>query len=32
LSEVWLYFVHSQASSFHEAVKKVEGQSIWSNW
>jgi hypothetical protein len=28
LSEVWLYFVHSQASSFHEAVKKVEGQSI----
>jgi hypothetical protein len=26
LSEVWLYFIHSQASSVHEAVKKVEGQ------
>jgi hypothetical protein len=25
LSEVWLYFVHTQASSFIEAVKKVEG-------
>jgi hypothetical protein len=28
LSEVWLYFVHIQASSFHEAVKKVEGQNV----
>jgi hypothetical protein len=22
LSEIWLYFVHSQASSFHEGLKK----------
>jgi hypothetical protein len=28
LSGVWLYFVHSQASSFHEEVKKVGGQTV----
>lgn len=30
LSEVWLYFAHNQASSFHEAVKKAEDrQSLY---
>jgi hypothetical protein len=28
LSEGWLYFVHSQASSFHEAVKKLVEQRV----
>lgn len=28
LSEAWLILVHSQASSFHEAVQKVEGQMV----
>jgi hypothetical protein len=27
-SEVWLYFDHSQTSSFHEAMKKIEGQIV----
>jgi hypothetical protein len=28
LSEVWLYFAHTWALSFHEAAKKAEGQSV----
>jgi hypothetical protein len=28
LFEVLLYFVHNQASSFHEAMKKAEGQRV----
>jgi hypothetical protein len=28
LSEAWLYSVHRQASSFIEAVKKAEGQTV----
>ena len=28
LSEAWLYFLHNQASTFHSAVQRVEGQTI----
>lgn len=28
MSEVRLYFVHSQTSSFHESVKKEEGRAF----
>lgn len=27
-SELWLYFIHAQSSSFHQAVLKIEGQNI----
>ena len=28
LSELWLNFVHAQAKTFHEVVKKIEGDKI----
>lgn len=27
-SEMWLYFLHAQAASFHEVVLKIEGQNV----
>ncbi len=27
-AELWLYFIHSPASLFHSAVKRIEGQSV----
>lgn len=27
-SELWLYFIHAQSASFHQAVLKIEGQNI----
>lgn len=27
-SELWLYFLHAQSASFHQAVLKIEGQTL----
>lgn len=27
-SELWLYFLHAQATTFHQAVLKIEGQNV----
>lgn len=27
-SELWLYFLHAQSASFHQAVLKLEGQAV----
>ncbi|KAG5893983.1 hypothetical protein JTB14_006586 [Gonioctena quinquepunctata] len=27
-SELWLFFIHAQLASFHQAVQKIEGQNI----
>ena len=27
-AEIWLYFVHCQAATFHQVVKKIEGENI----
>lgn len=27
-SELWLYFIHAQSATFHQAVLKIEGQSV----
>lgn len=27
-SELWLYFLHAQAATFHQAVLKIEGQNV----
>lgn len=27
-SELWFYFLHAQSASFHQAVLKLEGQTV----
>ncbi|CAI6363854.1 unnamed protein product [Macrosiphum euphorbiae] len=27
-SELWLYFMHAQSATFHQAVLKIEGQNV----
>ncbi|KAJ8880858.1 hypothetical protein PR048_017330 [Dryococelus australis] len=28
LFEAWLWFIHSQASTFHDSVKLIEGENV----